>query len=233
LVFGKTRAVLERESEKESEKESERKRMLGNRMKVTSLIILALSLFITSCASTKLTSSWIDEGNHKALKHPMIIAISDSQQTRQVYENHFVSELKSKGITSTASYTLIGSKQKLNRETVVNAIKETDIDAVLVTYLVIADSKILEHQSPINTGYSGNTQDIQMSDTLVTNRGRSNSAEIVGLKNDWYDVAAKKMIWSVRTRTVGPESIDQVVTDVTTLLIDQLLADGLLQDSAQ
>ena len=194
-----------------------------------SIVTLLACLVLTSCASTKLTDSWVDAREDKAYQHPMIIAITDSQQTRQIYEKHFVSELKKSNIASTASYTLINSKQKLNRETVVNAIKDTEIDAVLVTYLVLADAKIMAHESPVNMGYSGNVDDLKMSDTLISNRGRSNSTEVVGLKNDLYDVASKKMIWSVQTKTVGPESIDQVVTEVTDLLINQLFSDGLLK----
>jgi len=194
-----------------------------------SVVTLFLSLFITSCASTKMTDAWFEEGGSSTYKHLMIIAISDSQQTRQIYEKYFVSELKNRNIKSTASYALISSKQKLNRETVVNAIKGTDIDAVLVTYLVYADSKITARESPINMGYSGNVEDLKMSDTLISSRGRSNSTEVVGLKNDLYDVSSKKMIWSVQTKTVGPESIDQVVTEVTQLLINQLFSDGLLK----
>lgn len=194
-----------------------------------SIVTLFASLVITSCASTKVTDSWGEEREGKAFQHPMIIAISDSQQTRQIYEKHFVSELKENNIVSTASYTLISSKQKLNRETVVNAIKGTEIDSVLVTYLVLADSKIKADESPVNMGYSGNVEDLKMSDTIISNRGRSNSTEVVGLKNDLYDVATKKMIWSVQTKTVGPESIDQVVTEVTELLINQMFSDGLLE----
>ena len=194
-----------------------------------SVVTLFLSLLVTSCATTKITDAWFEEGEHKSYQHPMIIAISDSQQTRQIYEKHFVLELKDRNIKSTASYALISSKQKLNRETVVNAIKGTDIDAVLVTYLVYADSKLTASESPINMGYSGNVDDLKMSDTLISSRGRSNSTEVVGLKNDLYDVVSKKMLWSVQTKTVGPESIDQVVTEVTQLLINQLFSDGLLK----
>ncbi|VAW52757.1 hypothetical protein MNBD_GAMMA05-546 [hydrothermal vent metagenome] len=194
-----------------------------------SVVTLFACLVIVSCASTKMTDSWVDEREDKVFKHPMIIAISDSQQTRQIYEKHFVSELKKKDIVSTASYTLISSKQKLNREAVVNAIKGSEIDSVLVTYLVLADSKIKVHESPVNMGYSGNVDELKISDTLISSRGRSNTTEVVGLKNDLYDVASKKIVWSVQTKTVGPESIDQVVTEVTELLINQMFSDGFLE----
>jgi len=194
-----------------------------------SVVTLLVCLVMTSCASTKVTNNWVVEREDKIFQHPMIIAISDSQQTRQIYEKHFVSELKKNNIVSTASYTLINSKQKLNRETVVNAIKDTEIDSVLVTYLILVDSKFKAHESPVNMGYSGNVEDLKMSDTLISSRGRSNSTDVVGLKNDLYDVATNKIIWSVQTETVGPESIDQVVTEVTDLLIKQMFSDDLLK----
>lgn len=73
-------------------------------------IVLALSVFIVSCANTKVIENWVDADHSKPYKHPMIIGISDSQQTRQIYEKHFVEELNKLNITATASYTLISSK---------------------------------------------------------------------------------------------------------------------------
>ncbi|HHJ35951.1 MAG TPA: hypothetical protein ENJ87_09325 [Gammaproteobacteria bacterium] len=192
--------------------------------------ILMLCLSITSCASTSITEDWVEEGLNGTYEHPMILAIADSQQTRRIYEKYFVSELKKKNITAIPSYELISSKQKLNRETVVHAIRGTDIDSVLVTYLILADSKIQVSESPIDMGYSGNVENLMMSDTLISVRGRSNSAEIIGLKSDFYDVASKKLVWSVQTQSVAPESIDQVITEVSDLLIGRLYDDGVLKE---
>ena len=159
----------------------------------------------------------------------MIIGISDSQQTRRIYENHFVSELKKKNIDAVPSYTLISSKQVINRETVVAAIKDTDIDAVLVSYLVSADEEIRHQNSPLNMSYSGSVESSQISATIVTTRGRSRTGEVFVLKNDIYDAESNELVWSAYTKTVAPESIDEVVTDVTELLIGELFADELLK----
>ena len=159
----------------------------------------------------------------------MIIAISDSQQTRQIYEKYFVEELKKNEIRSTPSYKLINSKQEISREVVIEAIEDTDIDAVLVTYLVSAETEFKERLSPLNTGYSADVDSNQISATIVSNRGQSREEEIFVLKNDIYDAKNKKLVWSVLTKTVGPESVDEVVTDVTALLIKQMFDDGLLK----
>lgn len=198
-------------------------------MKVRSYIVLVLSILIASCANTEVIDHWVDAEHNRAYKHPMIIGISDSQQTRRVFEKYFVAELKKINITAIPSYELIGSKQKVNRETVANAVRGTDIDAVIVTYLVASDSEVKYHDSLLNQGYSGDVEDHRMSDTLVSTRGRTSNTEIVTLKTDVYDVASKSLVWSAQTRTVAPESIDAVVTDVTAILISHMLNDNVIK----
>ncbi len=193
------------------------------------IIILFASLLIVSCANTKVTQHWLDEEHSKAYQHLMIIGISDSQQTRRVFENHFVSELNKLDITATASFTLINSRQKMNRETVIEAIKGTPIDAVLVSYLVSSETRVQHHESPLSQGYSGDVENKRISATLIATRGRTSSSEIITLKNDLYEAKTKTLVWSTQTRTVAPDSIDEVVTDVVALLINQMMRDDVIK----
>jgi len=202
-------------------------------IRVKNLVVLSKLLLMvmltTSCANTSLMESWKDAEVMGTYKHPMIIGISDSQQTRQIYEKYFVAELKKKNITATPSYKLINSKQEMNRETVVAAIKGTEIDAVLVSYLVSADVEIKHRDSPLGASYSGSAEGSQISATIVSNRGRSRSEEVLVVKTDLYDVRSKKLAWSVQTKTVGPESIDDVVIDLSALLIERMFIDGVVK----
>ena len=193
------------------------------------LFILVMATALASCSTTSLIQSWKDAELTHSYKHLMIIGISDSQQTRQLYEKYFVAELKKINVTATPSYQLIDSKQKMNRETVVAAIKETDIDAVLVTYLVSADAEIKHRDSPLGASYSGTAEGSEISATIVTNRGSSRTEEVFVLKNDLYETQTKTLVWSVQTETVGPDSIDQVITEVTALLIDRMMSDDMVK----
>lgn len=196
---------------------------------VKKIIVLLLSAFIVSCTTTELKDSWKDADLKYSFQHPMIIGISDSQQTRQIYEKYFVAELKKNNITATPSYTLISSKQKINRETVVAAVKNTDIDAVLVTYLISSDAEVRHRDSILNTGYSAEIDSSQVSATIISNRGQSRDEEIFVLKNDLYDAKSKSLVWSAQTKSVGPKSIDQVVREVTAILIKEMLDDKVLK----
>ncbi len=124
---------------------------------------------------------------------------------------------------------MISSKQKINRETVVAAAQNTDIDAVLVTYLISADAEVKHRDSLLNTGYSAEGDSSHVSATIISNRGQSRDEEIFVLKNDLYDVKSKSLVWSAQTKSVGPESIDQVVREVTAILIKEMLDDKVLK----
>jgi len=202
-------------------------------MNVRPYVVAVLSVLLAACANTKVIDHWVYEGHTTPYTHPMVIGVSDSQQTRQIFEKHFVAELKKINIIATPSYMLISSKQKMNRETVINAVRGTDIDAVFVTYLVSSENVVKHHESPMSQGYSGDVEDHRLSDTLVSTRGRTSDAEIVTLKNDVYDASSKKLVWSTQTRTVAPESIDEVVIDVTAILISHMLDDNVIKQSTK
>ncbi len=198
-------------------------------MSIKKYIVLLLSILVVSCANTEVIDHWVAPGHTKTYTHPMIIGVSDSQQTRRIFEKYFVAELKKIHISATPSYELISSQQKMNRETVIKAVQGTNIDAVIVTYLVSSDSQTKYKDSPLNQGYSGDVENIMMSDTLISTRGRASSTEVVTLKTDVYDAQSKSLVWSAQTRTVAPESIDEVVTSVTAILISHMLGDNVIK----
>ncbi len=199
-----------------------------NFINVKIIFILFSSFLLVSCANTRITQNWTETPLPQTYQHPMILAVTDSQQTRRIFEQHLVSGLAENNITATPSYTLLSAKQKINRQAVFNAIKGTNIDAVLVIYLVIHDTEMKNQHSPINKYYSGNVENSMISDTLVFSRGRYTNDEKIAVKNDLYDAQLKTVVWSVQTKTVAPHSIDEVITDVTELLINQLLDDEIL-----
>lgn len=191
------------------------------------LLALLSLLFLTACTGTSIVRDWEDDDYDKAYSNFFIIAISDSQQNRRIFENLLVGELKALGADATPSYSLISSRQTIDRETVVAAVRESDIDfdAVLVTYLVDTETEVHYQDSPITETYSGSPDTNMLSSTLIGTRGRYNVDEIIELKNDLYDVAARELVWSVNTRTRGAESIDELILEVTETLRDELLSD--------
>ena len=201
--------------------------VLANTTKIRPLLLLLLVLTIISgCTGTSVRDQWVEPGLAKTYHKPLIIGRSDSQQTRRIYEDYLAGEFKKIGVTAVPSYTLISSKEKINEETVVNAVKRSGIgiDSVLVTYLVASETELVSHDSPLSSSYSGSYEDNTMSSTLITNR-RYSGKQIITLKNDLYDAGSRKIVWSAVTESVGPDSIDEVIVDVSELLVKALKED--------
>jgi len=49
------------------------------------------------------------------------------------------------------------------------------------------------------------------------------------LETNLYDVETEELVWSARTRTFSPESVDEVIVDLTRLLIADLKDKKLIQ----
>jgi len=197
--------------------------------KITKLVLLAFfSLFIISCTNTKITQSWVEPDYKKTYNDLLIIGIGESEQNRRAYESYFVEELMSRGAEAVASYKLIKSDEKIDRDTVAKAIKGLNIDAVLVTHLVAVDEETVYRPSmdymPMYGGgyYGGLYSYYPHVNTYVHRPGYYTTHETYTLESSLYDVESEELIWSARTRTFSPESIDEVIVDLTKLLINDL-----------
>ncbi len=203
--------------------------------KMCKVVLLSTVTFVLfSCANTKISQSWVDPGNKKSYNDLLIIGISNSEQTRRAYESYFVEELRDIAIEAEASYTLIKSNEKIDRETVTKAIKGMDIDGVIVTHVVAVDEETVYRPS---TGYmyggayggyyggghyGGLYSYYPHVNSYVHNPGYYTTHETYTIETNLYDVATEELVWSARTRTFSPESVDEVIVDLTKLLIKDL-----------
>lgn len=208
---------------------------LLNRHIGNAVVLCILFFLVSSCASTRITRSWVEPGNTKSYNNILVIGVGESEQTRRAYEGYFVEELRDKSIKAVASYTLIKSNEKINRDTVGMAIKGMGIDGVIVTHLVAVDEETVYRPSmeymPMYGGvYYGNLYSYYPHvNTYVHRPGYYTTHEAYTIETSLYDVASEDLVWSARTRTFSPESVDEVIVDLTDLLIKDM-ADKKLID---
>lgn len=203
---------------------------------ITLVIIITSCFIIGACANTTVTQSWAqqDDAPH-TYKQPLILVISDSQQTRRIYEDSLTKALKEEGVAAVPSYLFINSKQKINRGTVDSAVQYANqnsnvlIDSVLISYLAVVDKELTMQDSPLGETYSGDMDDNMLSSTLIVGRGRFNTKEVIPLKSDLYDMQEKSIVWSAQTKTDDLTTIDALVLSVTEVLVEKLLDDEVFE----
>ena len=204
----------------------------------TKAVVIVFTFIVSACANTTITQSWgQQDAERRTYKQPMVLVISDSQQTRRIYEDSLVAKLKEEGVTATPSYLLIDSRNEINRETVdsivqrsnQNAYNDMPIDSVLISYLAVVDKELSKQDSPLGEAYSGDAEDNMLSATLIVGRGRFNTKEVIPLKNDLYDIQKKSIVWSVQTKTDDLTTIDALVVSVTDALVEELVDDEVFK----
>ena len=179
----------------------------------------------------------------------MIVGISESEQLRRAYETYFADHIRDRGMESVASYKLIDHKSEMElsgmdknsfRMIVESAIKGSDIDAVLITHLVsIEDEDIyrpsLDYQPAYGpdyytTGYYGNVYGYHgYVTTYVQQPGYFTHEQTYVLETNLYDVKTEELVWTTRSRTFAPESMDVAIKELTGQIIDDLVSRKIIR----
>ena len=74
-------------------------------------ILFLLPLSLTSCTSTKLTSTWKDNTYEGYIDTLMVVAVTENTRNRLIFEREFVEEFTKAGIEAIASIDVIPRKR--------------------------------------------------------------------------------------------------------------------------
>ena len=196
------------------------------------VLLISMVLLLLSCANTKITQSWAEPDNKKSYNDLLIIGLSDSEQTRRAYESYFVEELRANGSEAEASYKLIKSSEKIERETVQKAIEGLEIDGAIITHMVAVDEETI-YRPGTNYAYAGYGRGMYgyypHVNSYVTSPGYYTTHETYTLETSLYDVVTEELVWTARSSSFSPESVDEVIVDLTKLLINDLKEKSLIK----
>lgn len=217
-----------------------------------SVVILSV-LFIAACSKTKLSQTWSDPSGTTTYNDIMVVAISDSEQLRRAYETYFADHLSDRGMESIASYKVISHKadMQLNekdrssfREIIEAAIINSDVDAVLITHLVSIEEQDVYRSEPAyaigygaaygptyyTTSYYSNVYGYHgYVTTYVSQPGYFDHESTYTLETNLYDVKTEELVWTTRSRTFAPESMDESIKEITGVIIDDLVSRKIIQ----
>lgn len=214
--------------------------ILLNRTIGIRMLLVSTAVLLTSCANTKISQSWVEPDNKKSYNDILIIGIAESEQNRRAYESYFVEALREKGTEAEASYKLIKSDQKIDRKTVAKAIEGMEIDGVIITHMTAVDEETIYRPgmgySAVGYGaygyggYGGGMYGYYPHvNSYVHSPGYYTTHETYTLETNLYDVVTEELVWSARSRTFSPESVDEVIVDLTKLLIKDLEEKNLIK----
>ena len=192
------------------------------------------SLLFFSCATTKITETWKDDGYRVApFSDLFVIGVAKEEKTRRSFENKFVEKLKAAGIQAVASSSVMESDQKIEKAAILAAIEKLDIDAVLITRLISLKEEEIRSPSTSEYGRPDDYQGRYSSDYSTAYGYAHQPAQYttsvrVGLETKLYDAGTEKLIWAATSKTANPKSNIKLFDSVIEALVRDLKKNKLL-----
>ena len=208
---------------------------------IQKLIYIAATIFsfliISSCASTKISSVWMDQKKSgTSFNDILVIGIAQEEHNRRLFEEQFTSQLNAAGVESEVSYRILPEGTVINRDTVATAIEGKNIDAIIVTHMVSVEEETVYRQNmdyrPTYGYYNGLYNYYPHVNTYVQQPGYYTTHEVVILETNLYEVKSEELVWSAQSRSFAPESAKEVIDDLVKLVIKDLKEKGLIKPKA-
>ena len=188
---------------------------------------LTVLLFISSCATTKLTSTWKDKdytgGNYKSV---LIVGAAEKLTNRIMFEDALVKQFKSIGIDAFSSFSVTSPNKAVDKDTIKAAAKKQGAEAVLVTHFIRVEKKDvyvppMSHPVPYGSRYQFDNYYRAVVDYAHV-PGYTTQQEYVTLESNLFETRTEKMIWSATSETFEPKSVKEVIDALSKVVIKSL-----------
>jgi len=203
-------------------------------------VVLIFLILLSSCANTKFTKQWIDEDfNEEPYDDILVLVVADKMGNRQDAENYIVKKLGESGVNAMQSYDILPKTKTIDADTVDKAIDGLQLDAVIVMYATgITEEEyfIPTRRFGVYSGYGyGHAHYGSFYNyyphavNYVYLPGYDNTHYVVALETSLFDLNTTKMVWSGQSNTFAPESVDDVIHNITVLTINELKKKKIIQ----
>jgi hypothetical protein len=191
------------------------------------LAFLTASILLLNCGgSVKLVRVWSHpEYVDKKVGKVLVVALSHREEVRAAFEYRLREELRSNGIDAMASLENLPMSVKLTKENFPLYFKNDNIDAVLVTNLVSADTVLkyvrgMVHSKPVEYYnmwgyYETRWVFYETSSTLTTETEYQ-------IESNMYETKGGALIWSGLSKAVNPDNAIEVINKLSKMLVFEL-----------
>jgi hypothetical protein len=159
-------------------------------------VVLGVGLMwvLGGCASLTLDRTWVDPTyGGAAFKKVLVIGWMPDPQVRRAFEDGFVGALKNRGLDGVMSYTVIPNIDAAKRAAVVEAVKATGSDSVLVTRMIRSETRRVTVEQPM---WSMDTMDQMYQWAPGPQMTIEQDYQLSILETDLYEAKTAKIVWT-------------------------------------
>lgn len=199
-----------------------------------SILAVAVSLLLFSCASTSLTASWHDSAysTGERLTDVLIIAVTEEETVRRLYEEGFVAKFAESEVRAFPSYSLTIPDIEPTEAAVRAAVDAADARFVLITRHLGTDTKQYYHPPEplyIDPYYSRYNRYYPLAYREAHYRpGYTYNVTTVSIESNIYDAETEKLVWSARSKSIDPKLTQKYFDELVSTFAGDLKQKGLL-----
>ena len=207
--------------------------MRGIALPLRALLAASLLALLAGCATTTTTAVWKDpEVGDMRLRSLLVLGVAEDQFARRKYEDALAQALRSEGVNAAAGYRVVPHDGKLTQEQIDTAVASRGFQGVLVTRVIGTGEETVHfpgyydyYRRPIFDSYYryyAYTYD------RVYRPGYTDTYQTVSLETTLYQAPSGRVAWGMRTKSIDPEALDRLVSDLVRETIENLTTSGLL-----
>ncbi|HXN07889.1 MAG TPA: hypothetical protein VN944_12600 [Nitrospiria bacterium] len=198
---------------------------------LSSGLILIITLFFTSCASTKLINPWRDSSFEGPIKKVFVVAAVRTRGPRILIENEFIQQLKARGTGAVGSAEFLVDDAPPTRETLEPRVRESGSDALLVLRFVKKET--VETYTPakgkgvpvtFDTNAWSSFQFPETSEQEVTY-----DFNLIVMQLTLYEVSTGKPVWSSTSETRYQGDGLEKIKPFARVVMTRLISEGLIK----
>ncbi|HEX2682425.1 MAG TPA: hypothetical protein VHL77_00735 [Ferruginibacter sp.] len=212
--------------------------------KINFKLILLAPLFILSCTSSKINSSWKAENSQTRSYHNIMVwaILPEKDSTiRKQMETHLVNDLIGKGYHAISSLDVYSSQayKKLSSKEIVDEFKTTGVDAVMTVVLLNKEKEekyypggVLNQPVYNDPGNNSGTLDRYYSTVYekILTPGYYISTTNYFWESKFFEVDKDKLIYSVRSGSFDPASTERLAHEHGLLIMKDMMKKKLILD---
>lgn len=200
--------------------------------KTLPLAALAACLIITSCSSTRISSSWRDPDTSVSLEKlnkVLVVAFLKDESSRRIAEDQMASMLKEKAVVS---YSYLGDDlKKFNEDEIRDRLRKDGFDGAVTMRLIDVDKEVTYTPGTFSTYpvyyrsfggyYRRGWAYYQTPDRYSTTKSYSVETNVYSIKQD-------KIIWTSLTETTDPGGVKRLTDDVSKTIYKKMVSEGFI-----
>jgi hypothetical protein len=191
-------------------------------------------LFILSCSSTKITSSWREPNKEislKKLNKVLVVALFQNETSRRKAEDQMVGYFYGKGV---ASYDYLDKNiSEKNENAIQEKIKNDGFDGAVTMRLLDVDKEDVYSRSNISMYplyYNTFSSYYYRNWGYYSSPGYYATTKTYTVETNVFSIKEDKIIWTGITKTTDPSGVDKMTEEIGKAVFNEMVKEGFISE---